>query len=79
MPSACVSKAVLGRNLCGGVEQAYVLWGILVFYGVSKKGELHFAAVYVAVETASNRKGENTSENIELCRGEITGQAKLHF
>ena len=22
----------------------YVLWGILVFYGVSKKGELHFAA-----------------------------------
>ena len=25
-------------NLSGGVEQAYVLWGILVFYGVSKKG-----------------------------------------
>ena len=44
MPSACVSKAVLGRNLSGGVEQAYVLWGILVFYGVSKKGDLHFAA-----------------------------------
>ena len=44
MPSECVSKAVLGRNLSGGVEHAYVLWGILVFYGVSKKGELHFAA-----------------------------------
>ena len=44
MPIACVSKAVLGRNLSGGVEQACVLWGILVFYGVSKKGELHFAA-----------------------------------
>ena len=43
MPSACVSKAVLGRNLSEGVEQAYVLWDILVFYGVSKKGELHLA------------------------------------
>ena len=29
VPSACVSKAVLGRNLSGGVEQAYVLWVVV--------------------------------------------------
>ena len=38
MPSACMSKAVLGRNLRGDVEQAYVLWGILVFVWSEQEG-----------------------------------------
>ena len=40
----CVEGYILGRNLSGGVEHVRVLWGILVFYEVCKKGELYFAA-----------------------------------
>ena len=41
---ACRRLYWAGRNLSWGVEHAYVLWGILVFDGVGKKCELHFAA-----------------------------------